>query len=400
MLVLITYHKYTSINYKIYRLNPKKPSLQVMGKISYQNSKIIWELFNSQQQLIETTILDNKNNFNQIVQHPHLNMYNFDIVVHKIQHGGDEYDGISLLNQFTLQKLTKFIPLAPHEQKSDLEFAHTLINQYPNIKHYACYETAFHQTMAPSERMLVPDWHYLKDGIKSYGSYGLSFMSLADKLNSLTDKRIAKGKWILAYLNETDNTLCAIKNKKSVYCTSSSLHHELPSLAHNGRVDPNLIKAIAHYTNTEIDNVIDDLCSKNLLQTNTKIEKVMEKKSKVVALQEDQGFNDLETLLISQSLSAKLTREYYISALAGSILELASILQGIEGIIFSGDAGCSQPKLRQLICDKLEWLGVKLGNKRNLDNYCNLSKKDSKIQIFTLPADPFQAMLNQLFERI
>ncbi len=392
MLVLLTYRSQHTLDYKIIKLYQKKASLQIAGKISVINNKIVWELINSQNQVVERNIIDqvsirlkqfaDSSIYAQIVQNEHLSVHNFDLIVHKIYHGGDEYDNISVLSHHTLQKLKNFSYLAPEEQQADLSLAEVFLDYFPNAKHYACYETGFHQSIELNSRMLFPDWVYLKHGIKNYGSHGLTFLGLTDKLSSLADKKLAKGKWIYLYLSEEDNTLCAIKNSKSIYCSSSSLHHEIPSSKYPGEIDPNLISLIADHFKIDIAQAHNTICATNLFQAG------------------NNEFNELDALLNSQSPMAKLAREYYINSIIETFMQQASLLEGVDGIIFTGKAGYTNPKLRQLICNKLEWLGIHLSNKSNLDNNCKLNKKSSNTLIFTLPPDPFSAMLNQLFERI
>ncbi|RTK95582.1 MAG: hypothetical protein EKK64_06435 [Neisseriaceae bacterium] len=82
------------------------------------------------------------------------------------------------------------------------------------------------------------------------------------------------------------------------------------------------------------------------------------------------------------------------------IYQLGTKLNGISGIIFTGSVGLKSAKLRQSICQNLEWVGIKISNKLNLENKSKISKKSSNIEVFNILAEPETFMLKQLSERL
>ena len=170
-----------------------------------------------------------------------------------------------------------------------------------------------------------------------------------------------KGRWIIAYLQDSLNVCCAIKNGKSSYCTSSTLHNELPSIYTAGYGDLKLNILIN-------DNSVSDA---NLLTISG---------HKVASLEEIINLNSEDT---------QLSLDYYTNQISDTIAKLVNVVQGIDGIVFTGKLGQNSSRLRQLIC-----------HKSNLENQCKLHKKSSKIGVFTMLAEPESAMLQQLAKRI
>jgi acetate kinase len=82
------------------------------------------------------------------------------------------------------------------------------------------------------------------------------------------------------------------------------------------------------------------------------------------------------------------------------ICQLGTKLNGVNGIIFTGSVGLKSAKLRQIICQNLEWVGIKFSNKLNLENRPKISKKSSNIEVFNILAEPETFMLKQLSERL
>ena len=379
MLVLTIYQSYHKISYKIFKLFNKKHSLQRRGKISWDDTNTgSWIIYNAQNKQLQNQPFklpvrnDGTVDYSRIVTDDNFSNYNFDFIVHKIACGGNEFNDITLLNSIVIEQLQQYSFLAPNEQEADLALASAYLTNYAHAKHYACFDTSFHQHIAPKHRIISLSGTHLAQGIQNYGNLGLVFAGISAKFGDISDKKMAKGRWIIAYLQDSLNVCCAIKNGKSSYCSSSALHNELPSIYTAGYGDLKL--------NTLInDNSVSDA---NLLTISG---------HKVASLEEIINLNSEDT---------QLSLDYYTNQISDTIAKLVNVVQGIDGIVFTGKLGQNNSRLRQLICHKLEWLGVSISNKANLENQCKLHKKSSKIGVFTMLAEPESALLQQLAKRI
>lgn len=365
MLILIIHQNSLTINYKIYQLFKKKSSLQRYGQIIRTDKNLLWDKFNSQGKLVAQSTLaipETTLDFEAIISHPFLNKHEYDIVVHKFSCGGNEFTKITRLTAQTVDKLAELAHLAPQEQPADVALARCLLAHYPKAKHYACFNNAFHHTLsAHNQQLLLND-----SSLKNYGCHGLEFLAISQRLSQLSDKKIAKGSWIVVYLENHESTLCGIKNHKSLSCSSSYLHQNLPSLNHNGAYDSRLGRS----------------GQQNLEQTPAALG------------------TTITELVANETPPAQQWINCYTSAIANNVAAIANDLGGLNGIVFCGSLATSSPALRQQIIDKLAWLGCELANKANLENQVKLHKKTSPIQIFALIPEIEQAMLTQLMERL
>lgn len=395
MLVLTFYQYGKQLDYSIFKLYHKKYSLQVRGEISWDSGdKLEWNIFNSYNKKLQTNNLDlNSNsqslaiengliNYAQIIAHPNLSNYTFAIIVHKIACGGADFTEISLLNQLSLDKLTKFKVASPLQQAQDIALAEACLNYYLNSKHYACFDSGFHKSIDVSQQLLAPNLTWLNQGVRNYGTFGLALNNLVSKLSDITDKKSAKGKWIIIYLSNTISLVCALKNGKSKYCSASDLFSLVPTPQNCGQLDPQLIHNLATSQQISPNEILDQALESNLANL------------------ANSATSSLEELLNSSQAQAKLAIDYYVHELCQIIAGAGNLLQGIDGIIFSGELGTNSPQLRQIIIDQLAWLGISLSNKANLENQTKLHKKSSLAQVFSLKDSPHEAMLNQLLERI
>ena len=87
--------------------------------------------------------------------------------------------------------------------------------------------------------------------------------------------------------------------------------------------------------------------------------------------------------------SAKIAIEQFNYSIASYIAKYAVAMNGIDYIIFTGGIGENQINIRKGICEKLEFMGVKL----NLDNNNMrgeekvISTDDSKIKVYVIPTN-------------
>lgn len=394
MLVLTLYQYGKRLNYSIFKLYNKKHSCQVNGEISWENpEKLDWQIIsatskknhchNAELKLEAINSSDNAAiDYATILTHPNLSNYNFAVIVHKIACGGAEFNEISLLSQLSIDKLAKYTIVSPVQQAQDLALATACLKHYTNSKHYACFDTGFHHSIEPEHKLLAPNLDWLNADLKNYGCCGLALNNLVKKLGDITDKKTAKGKWVIIYISENISSICAIKNAKSKYCSSSDLFSLVPTMHNCGQLDPQLV------TNLALNEQVD--------QTDIGVQLLNSNLTNLAAGEA----TTIEELLASSQPNSKIALNYYINMLCQIVTGAGNLLQGIDGIIFSGEIATTNPLLRQKIINQLEWLRISLSNKANLENQTKLHKKNSLTQVFMLKANPHEAMLNQLFERL
>src|SRR5690625_7722497 len=82
---------------------------------------------------------------------------------------------------------------------------------------------------------------------------------------------------------------------------------------------------------------------------------------------------DMRELLASDAARAQLALDYYAHHSAECLAGLGVIAQGIDAIVFTAGVGENSPPIRELIVERLGWLGAKLDTERNVQNMQCLS---------------------------
>lgn len=379
----------SSLKFKIFSLRSNfKTSLLLSGEIT--------NITSAKQALTINNIVDNtkiqetlqlkdnvyKSAVEYLIAHSSFTVYSLNVVINRVVHGGDEYKDILLLHPRTINELAKFNPLAPLHQPFNLLIASNLLKCYPKLKHYAAFDTAFHQTMPKINRAYAIPWKYFTDGVKRYGFHGLSYQYISQILPNLVESKLARGRFIIAHLGG-GSSICGIKNGKSVATTMGfSAAEGLPMATRCGELDP----AIPLYLEDKYK------------LTEAAINDLFYHQSGLFGLS-NQISGDMQTLLASKDAQAKFAVEFFTLAVASYISKIATQLGGVKGIIFTGGIGENSPIIREMIVKHLDWLGIAINKKANKGNKLKFHKKDCKVKLMVVVSNEEQAMINQFIER-
>lgn len=103
-------------------------------------------------------------------------------VGHRIVHGGAQCRAHTLINATVMQQLQAASVFAPLHMPPALALLRQAREQFPDIPHAACLDTAFHAAMPDIARTLPLPRALRDQGIQRYGFHGLSLESIVRQL--------------------------------------------------------------------------------------------------------------------------------------------------------------------------------------------------------------------------
>jgi acetate kinase len=289
-------------------------------------------------------------------------------VGHRVVHGGAEFTEPTAVSAEVLARLERLIPLAPLHEPQALEAIREVAALRPALMQVACFDTAFHAGHAPAvDRLPLPRELAEAKGIRRYGFHGLSYEHLARRLNEL-DPALASGRVVMAHLG-AGASLCAVKNGRSLDTTMGfSTLDGLVMATRCGALDPGVL---LHLIQAEGLTVAE-------------VQEVLYKRSGLLGLS---GFSgDMRELLASDRPEAAEAIEGYVLEIVRKIGALAAVMQGLDGLVFSGGVGENAAPIRALVCDRLRWLGVRLDPEANAAGVELISRAGSP-PVRIIPAD-------------
>ena len=245
----------------------------------------------------------------------------------------------------------------------------------------AVFDTTFHQTM-PKEKYIypIPYEYYEKYGVRKYGAHGTSHMYVSQRLAEIVEKDVKDLKIVTCHIGQ-GSSICAVKDGKSLD-TSMGLTPlgGIPMVTRSGDLDPSVVTFITP------DQAEDILNKRSGLQA-------------ISGLVPD--FREIELASYGESESAAIAIEKFKYEIASYIAKYAIAMNGVDYIVFTGGIGENQINIRKGICEKLEFMGVKVdadaNNMRGEEK--EISTPDSKIKVYVIPTNE-ELMIAKETERL
>ena len=300
-------------------------------------------------------------------------------VGHRTVHGGETFNKSVVITDDVIKAIEKCIPLAPLHNPAGLTGIKACRKILPEVPMVAVFDTAFHQTI-PKERYIypIPYSYYEKYGIRKYGFHGTSHKYVSGRVAELMNFPVTSLKTVVCHLGQ-GASICAVKNGISV--DTSMGFTPLAGIAmgtRSGDLDPSIVTFLMKAENLSPDEMDD----------------ILNKKSGIRGISEISGDNrDLAAAIKmnnGDSKKAKLALDTYTYIIAQYIAKYAVSLDGIDVIAFAGGVGERGTHEREMICDKLKWMGVELDsqvNARTIAEEARISKPESKVKVWVVPTE-------------
>jgi acetate kinase len=298
----------------------------------------------------------------------HLGEESLTAIGHRVAIGGLEHSGPVIITAAVLKRLQGLVPLAPMHQPRNLEPIEILQASHPQIPQVACFDTAFHRTIpAVAERYGLPK--QIRDaGAHRYGFHGISYEYIAGRLQ-VVDAQAAASKTVIAHLGN-GSSMCALKGGRSVATTMGfSPLSGLIMGTRSGDLDPGLMIWLLREQGMSIDAVEAMLYHDS-------------------GLQGISGFsNDMRDLLASEMPAAKQAIESFVYKVSTELGALSAALEGLDALVFTAGIGENACRVRELICQRARWLGVKIDARENKKNSTLISADSSAIRVYVIPTN-------------
>ncbi|HEX5957442.1 MAG TPA: acetate/propionate family kinase [Hyphomicrobiaceae bacterium] len=289
-------------------------------------------------------------------------------VGHRVVHGGPAFVEPVVIDDAVMDRLSQLEPLAPLHQPHNLSAIRACASLAPGVPQVACFDTAFHHTMAPVARRLGLPRVYTDAGIRRYGFHGLSYEFIARRLGTI-DPVVAGGRLIVAHLGN-GASLCAMQDGKSIDTTMGFTALDgLLMGTRPGTLDPGAVTYLMRQRAMTASEVEDMLyhCSGLLGVSGIS--------------------SDMRTLLASNDPRAREAVDLFVFRAAREIGAMAASLGGVDCLVFTAGIGEHAPAIRARICERCSWLGVILDEEANRVGRQCISAQTSRVAAYVIPTD-------------
>jgi len=268
-----------------------------------------------------------------------------------------------------IKKLKKIDPLHITGLLDELDSIQSSVSNNVNICIIS--DSSFHLSM--KRKVPLP----FDDDVYSIGYHGLSCESVLDVLKQ---NNVGHTRLCVCHLG-SGSSITSIRNSKSVY--NSMEYSPLGGIimsSRSGSVDPFLILKIMKEKKLTYEKALI------LLYTESGLFSLSGVSSDLRKLREEsfKGNDKAKDALIQ-----------FVDSIIAHICKAISYAEGVDTIVFTGTIGCRAPYIREMVTEKLIWLGVTLNHDRNLDDageFFQISTYDSKIKVYVVEINEMKQM--------
>lgn len=296
-------------------------------------------------------------------------------VGHRVVHAGEKYAESVLIDESVIAALEECVDLAPLHNPPNLLGIAACQELMPETPMVAVFDTAFHQTMPPESYIYaIPYEYYEKHKIRRYGFHGTSHKYVAERCADIMNVDIKDLKIITCHLGN-GASVTAIKRGK-VLDTSMGLTplEGLVMGTRSGDIDPAIVTFIRE--------------KEGLAQGEAN--EILNKKSGVLGISGvSSDFRDLEAAAEEGNERAMLALKIFAHKVRSYIGAYMAEMNGCDAIVFTAGVGENDIAMRDIICNDLGNLGIKLDLVKNKvrGKETIISREDSKVTVMLIPTN-------------
>lgn len=300
----------------------------------------------------------------------HPSLPDIQAISHRVVHGGRDFVASTRVTEHVLNRLEKLNSLAPLHQPHNLQGIRAFQKAFPKIPQVACFDTAFHATLAEVDYSFALPQSLSDEGVRRYGFHGLSYQYIMGVLQQHSTQ--AQGRVLMAHLGN-GASLCAAQNGRS--CATTMGFSALDGLmmgTRSGSLDAGVLLYL-----------LERGWDHDRLQT------LLYKQSGLLGVS---GISaDMRRLRADGSTAAQRAIDLFTHRIVRESGAMITCLNGLDVLAFSGGIGEHDTVLRAQVCERLAWLGVAMDPLLNQqavgDQVLSIHQPNSRVELWVVPTD-------------
>lgn len=301
-------------------------------------------------------------------------------VGHRLVHAGDKVGETVLIDERIKKIMEDCFHLAPLHNPPNLEGVRACEEYFPHAPQVGVFDTAFHNTI-PLRAFLygLPRKLYEEHGLRRYGFHGTSHKFIARRAAELLGKPLESLKIVSCHLGN-GSSIAAVDGGKSIDTSMGMTPLEgLIMGTRCGDLDPGIMLFL--------------LEQKGL--SPAELNQLLNKQSGMLGLAEvgSPDLRDIEEAAQKGDSKASQALEAFAYRVRKYIGAYAAAMGGLDALLFSAGIGENSSLVRELACQRLEFLGVELDPELNL----NLNRKEG---VISRPGGKVAAMIIRTNEEL
>lgn len=296
-------------------------------------------------------------------------------VGHRVVHGGEKFFKSVIIDEEVMKTIEECVELAPLHNPPNITGIRACQQIMKDVPQIAVFDTAFHQTMPQKAYIYaLPYEYYKKYKIRKYGFHGTSHKYVSERAAIMLGKPYDQLKIVTCHLGN-GSSIAAIDCGKTI--DTSMGFTPLDGLAMGtrcGAIDP---------------AVVTFLMNKEGL-TKDDMDAIMNKKSGMLGISGvSSDFRDLDAAIDEGNERAALALEVFAYQVKKIIGKYACAMGGLDVVVFTAGIGENNPKIRSMVCEGLEFIGISINAEKNKlkGQEVDISNDNARVRTLVIPTN-------------
>ena len=379
MKILVINSGSSSIKFQLFQMPEKEVIASgLVEKIGLNNSEIHYRSTHAKTDL-ELKIADHAHGLKQVVDllmDKNLGVISkveeIDVIGHRVVHGGKDFVSTTLINDEVKDKIRDLFSLAPLHNPPNLKGIEVAEEVFPHAKQIAVFDTSFHQTLPEVAFTYAIPKEFTNQGIRVYGFHGISHQYVSRKALQFSGNPNAK--LIVIHLGN-GCSMTAIQNGISVEHTLGFGPNEgLIMGTRSGDIDQAVIFYLMDKLNLSAKEVSD----------------ILTKKSGMLGLTGESDLRTIEENAAHGDINAKFALHLNAYRIKKYIGAFAAAMNGLDVIAFTAGIGENSDVIRKLVCENMDFFGLKLDSDKNKirsQQIRDIASENSRVRILVVPTN-------------
>lgn len=302
---------------------------------------------------------------------------------HRVVHGGEDFRAPTPVDDAVAEAIRETIPLAPLHNPANLDGIQVARQLFPGVPSVAVFDTAFHHSMPRTAyRYAISESLYSKYRVRRYGFHGTSHCYVGERAAAVLGKPFRDCNLITLHLGNGASAT-AIRSGKSVDTSMGMTPLEgLVMGTRSGDIDPGVVFYLSRELGLDVSS-LDDL---------------LNRQSGLLGLC---GVNDMREIQDRAAAGDELAdlaigiAAYRLKKYIGAY---CAVLGRVDAVVFTGGIGENDPRTRELACEGLDMLGIRLdeaANRAPERGERSVAAAGSQVQILVIPTNEELAIAQQ-----
>jgi acetate kinase len=303
-----------------------------------------------------------------------------DAVGYRVVHPGAKLDRHQRITAEVMKDLEEAVVFAPLHDPAVIEVIKEMMERFPDVSHYACFDTVFHETMPEAATTYAIPAEYRERGVRRYGFHGLSCESIVRQLRAEVGFPFPK-RMVIAHLGSGCSVTavvdgCSVDTTMGLTPTGGVVMGTRP-----GDLDPGLVLYLLRRMEGDQATAQEKMLG---------LEKMLNHDAGMVALS---GMpNDMKAVreaVGKGDAKAKLAVEIFTRSVKKAVGGFMALMGGVDAVVFAGGIGEHDARSRAEILGGLEGFGISVNsmvNEAGGDAIRRVSASDSIPMVLVVPA--------------